>query len=87
MTLGKGHLSIVSSFWKDLSPEATGPVSVKFHMPSSGNGIFGPGHMTKMAVMPISIGKKMLTIVLQNFCNLIRRKLDVPDPKECIFTD
>ena len=40
------------------SSETTGPISIKFHMQLPGNGgkkvyIFGLGHLTKMATMPI----------------------------------
>ena len=46
------------SFSKDFFPETTRPVSIKFHMQPSGKQgkkayIFGAGHMTKMAAMPI----------------------------------
>ena len=49
------QLSTVS---KDFSSETTKPISFKFHMQPSGKMgkkvyIFGWGHMTKMAVMPI----------------------------------
>ena len=47
-----------STFSKDFSSETTGPISIKFHMQSLDRGgkkvcIFRPGHMTKMAAMPI----------------------------------
>ena len=43
---------------KDFSSATTRPISIKFHMQSPGTGekkvyIFHPGHMTKMAAMPI----------------------------------
>ena len=45
-----------TAFLAPLSPETTGPISIKLHMqpPSIGGKkvyIFGPGHMTKMAAM------------------------------------
>ena len=45
-------------FSKDFSSETTGPISIKFHMQPLDRGgkkvcIFRPGHMTKMAAMPI----------------------------------
>ena len=50
------------TFSKDFSSETTGPISIKFHMQPLDRGgkkvcIFRPGHMTKMASMPI-YGKK-----------------------------
>ena len=47
-----------STFSKDFSSETTGPISIKFHMQPLDRGekkvcIFRPGHMTKMAAMPI----------------------------------
>ena len=47
-----------STFSKDFSSETTGPISIKFHMQPLYRGgkkvcIFCPGHMTKMAAMPI----------------------------------
>ena len=57
--LGQGSLvSCLSTFSKDFSSETAGSVSIKFHMQPPGNReekvyIFGPGHMTKMAAMPI----------------------------------
>ena len=47
-----------STFSKDFSSETTGPISIKFHMQPLNRGgkkvyIFRPGHMTKMAAMPI----------------------------------
>ena len=59
MTLAKmSHVSCQSTFSKGFSSETTRPISFKFHMqPSSKGGkkvcIFGSGHMTKMATMPI----------------------------------
>ena len=47
-----------STFSKDFSSETTAPISIKFHMQPLDRGgkkiyIFRPGHMTKMAAMPI----------------------------------
>ena len=47
-----------SIFSKDFSSETTRPISIKFHMQPLNRGgkkvyIFRPGHMTKMAAMPI----------------------------------
>ena len=47
-----------SQFLEDFFYETTGPISFKFHMQSPGNGgkkvyIFRPGHLTKMAAMPM----------------------------------
>ena len=52
------HVSCLSTFSKGFSSETTGPISFKFRMqfPSKGGKkvyICGPGHMTKMATMPI----------------------------------
>ena len=48
----------MSTFSKGFFSETTEPISLKFHMqPSSKGGkkvyIFGPGHMTKMAALPV----------------------------------
>ena len=48
----------LSTFSNDFSSETTGPIATKVHMQPTGKGgkkvyIFGPGHMTKMASMPI----------------------------------
>ena len=48
----------LSTFSKDFSSENTGPISNKFHMQPLGKGgkkiyIFCPGHITKMATLPI----------------------------------
>ena len=47
-----------STFSKDFSSETTKPISIKFHIQPLDRGgkkvcIFRPGHMTKMAAMPI----------------------------------
>ena len=54
------HVSCLSTFSKDLSSETIEPISFKFHMQSSSKGgekvsIFGSGHLTKMAGMPIYV--------------------------------
>ena len=59
-----------STFSKDFSSETTGPISIKFHMQHVDRGgkkvcIFRPGHMTKMAAMPI-YGKNLKKSLLQN---------------------
>ena len=51
-------VSCLSTLSKDFSSEATVPISFKFHMQPPGSGgkkvyIFGHGHMTKIATMPI----------------------------------
>ena len=48
----------LSTFLKDFSSESTGPISIKFHMQPLGKAgkkiyIFCPGHITKMATLPI----------------------------------
>ena len=52
------------------SSENTGPISIKFHMQPLGKGgkkiyIFCPGHITKMATLPI-YGKNLKNLLLQN---------------------
>ena len=70
MTLAKGHLSVVCQHFQMTFPlsETTGPISFKFHMQLQAKGerffIFGPGHMTKMAAMPI-YGKTFKQFILQ----------------------
>ena len=64
---------------EDFSSKTTGPISIKFHMQPTGNGgkkvyIFGPCHMTKMAVMPI-YGKKTSKIFFSRTSGLIALKL------------
>ena len=59
-----------STFSKHFSSESTDPISIKFHMQPPGKEgkkiyIFGPGHMTKMATMPI-YGKNVKNLLLQN---------------------
>ena len=49
-----------STFSKDFSSETTGPISIKFHMQPLDSGgkkvyTFRPGHMTKIAAMPIYV--------------------------------
>ena len=83
MTLAKGHVSCLSSFSKGFSSETTGPISFKFHMqPSSKGGekvyIFCPGHMTKMATMPIygkNLNKSSVAVML---CDMQSRLIAVP---------
>ena len=53
-----------------ISSETTGPIEAKFHMepPWDGGmkvGSNGPGHMTKMATMPI-YGKNLKNLLLRN---------------------
>ena len=48
----------LSTFLKDFSDENTRPISIKFHMQPLGKRgkkiyIFCPGHITKMAALPI----------------------------------
>ena len=48
----------LSTCLKDFSSENTGPISIKFHMQPLGKKgkkiyIFCPGHITKMAALPI----------------------------------
>ena len=57
-SLSTVHQSSVVNIFKGLTFVTTGPNIIKFHMQSPGNEakkvyIFGPGHMTKMATMPI----------------------------------
>ena len=51
-------ISWLSTFSKDFSSETTGPISFKFQLQPLGKGgknvyTFSPGHMTKIATMPI----------------------------------
>ena len=60
-----------STFSKDFSSETTGPMSIKFHMQPLDRGgkkvyIFHPGHMTKMAAMPIYGKNLKKNLLLQN---------------------
>ena len=62
-------VSCLSTFSKDFS-ETAGPISIKFHKQPPGDRrkkvyIFGLGHMTKMAAMPI-YGKTLNNLLLQN---------------------
>ena len=65
----RSHISCLSIFSKGFVSE-TRPISLKFPMQPSGKGrtevyIFHPGHMTKMAVMPIcgkNLKKKLLLL-------------------------
>ena len=58
------------NIFKRLLLRTTGPLEAKFHMESPCNGRMkvcsnGPGHMTKMAAMPI-YGKNLKNLLLQN---------------------
>ena len=60
----------MSTFSNIFSSETTGPIEAKFHMepPWDGGtkvGSNGPGHMTKIAHMPI-YGKNLKNLLLQN---------------------
>ena len=62
-------ICLLSIFSKDFS-EITVPISISFHMQPPGKEgkkvyIFGPGHMTKMADMPI-YGTNLKYFFLQN---------------------
>ena len=52
------YVYVLSTFSNIFSSETTGPIEAKFHMESPWDGGMkvysnGPGHMTKMAAMPI----------------------------------
>ena len=69
----------LSTFLKDFSSENTGPISIKFHMQPLGKGgkkvyIFCPGHITKMATLPI-YGKNLKKIFFSKTTRLIALKL------------
>ena len=60
----------LSTFLKDFSSKNTGPISIKFHVQPLGKRgkkiyIFCPGHITKMATLPI-YGKNLKNLLLQN---------------------
>ena len=60
----------VSTFSNIFSSEATGPIEAKFHVEppwDGGTKVYsnGPGHMTKMAAMPI-YGKSLKKLLLRN---------------------
>ena len=60
----------MSTFSNIFSSETTGPIEAKFHMEPPWDGgtkvcSNGPGHMTKMATMPI-YGKNLKNLLLQN---------------------
>ena len=64
------YVVCMSIFSNIFSPETTGPIEVKFHVePPWDRGTNfcsnGPGHMTKMAAMPI-YGKNLKNLFLQN---------------------
>ena len=70
-----------STFSKDFSSETTGPISIKFHMQPLDRGgkkvyIFRPGHITKMAVMPI-YGKNLKKFFFSRTTKLIALKLSM----------
>ena len=63
--------------------ESTGPISIKFHTQPSDRGgkkvyIFGPGHMTKMAAMPI-YNKNLKKNLFSGTTRLIALKLSIWD--------
>ena len=50
------YVCVVSTFSNIFFSETTGPIEAKFHVePSWDGGTNGPGHMTKMAAMPIYV--------------------------------
>ena len=58
------------STFSNISSETTGPIEAKFHMKPSLDGgtkicSNGPGHMTKVAHMPI-YGKNLINLLLKN---------------------
>ena len=60
----------VSTFSNIFSDETTGPIEAKFHVEPHWDGgtkvcSNGPGHMTKMAAMPI-YGRNLKTLLLRN---------------------
>ena len=60
-----------STFSNLFSSETTGPIELKFHMKIPWDGVpkvysNGPGHMTKMAAMPIYGKKPFKNLLLQN---------------------
>ena len=70
-----------STFSKDFSSETTGPISIKFHMQPLDRGgkkvcIFRPGHLTKMAVMPI-YGKNLKKIFFSGTARQVALKLSM----------
>ena len=71
-----GELIVYQSLWRpsvvrrpsafrNNSSETTGPIELKFHMETPRICSNGPGHMTKMATMPI-YGKNPFKNLLQN---------------------
>ena len=70
-----------STFSKDFSSETTGPISIKFDMQPLDRGgkkvyIFRPGHLTKMAAMPI-YGKNLKKIFFSRTARQIALKLSM----------
>ena len=60
----------VLSTFSNISSETTGPIKAKFHVEPPWDGVTkvcsnGPGHMTKMAAMPI-YGKNFKNLLLWN---------------------
>ena len=58
MILAIGHVDLSVNILKDFSSENTRPISIKFRMQPLGKGgkkmyIFCPGHITKVATLPI----------------------------------
>ena len=61
----------MSTFSNIFSSETTGPIEATFHMEPPWDGGMkvcsnGPGHMTKMATMPIIMVKTLKNLLLQN---------------------
>ena len=64
------YVCVLSTFSNIFSSETTGPIEAKFHVESpleGGTKVYsnGPGHMTKIATMPI-YGKTLKNLLLQN---------------------
>ena len=61
----------ISTYLKNYFSKTTGPFSIKFHMRRPGTEgekvyIFGPGHMTKIAAMPIYVKNLKKNLLLRN---------------------
>ena len=74
-----GCVCCMSTFSNIFSSETTGPIEAKFHMQPSWDGGMkvcsnGPGHMTKMAAMPI-YGKNLKKIFFSGTIRLMTLKL------------
>ena len=68
LTIAKGHNT--ATFSKAFFSETTGPIATKVYMQPPGivcnnEDTFSPGHMTKMASMPI-YGKNLKNLLIQN---------------------